>query len=151
MTTPRTSLALACLSLALASPLTFAAADQAHRVTDREAGTRAPSTNSAASRGASPGTQGRIRSARQAPAPAGTRLVVLPVEHVGSSVPGPQSPAAAREEARAALAEARTECRREPDAASRRDCLAQAREEHDRLIGRTRTWSQTSEGTSSMR
>ena len=62
------------------------------------------------------------------------RVVVLPVEQVGSTEPGPQSPEAARQEAWAAMAEARQRCRVETDRQQRADCLSDAREDRDRLL-----------------
>jgi hypothetical protein len=62
------------------------------------------------------------------------RVVVLPVEQVGSTEPGPQSPEAARHEAAAAMAEARRLCRLEPDRQSRADCLSDARDDRDQLL-----------------
>ena len=62
------------------------------------------------------------------------RVVVLPVEQVGSTEPGPQSPEAARKEAAAAMAEARQRCRLEPDRQSRADCLSDARDDRDQLL-----------------
>jgi len=62
------------------------------------------------------------------------RVVVLPTQRVGSDVPGPQSPSAARKEAAAAWAENRRACREEVDRSARRDCLQDARADHDRLL-----------------
>ena len=62
------------------------------------------------------------------------QVVVLPIEQVGSDVPGPQSPSAARQEALAAYAENRRACREEADRSARRDCLEAAREDRDRLL-----------------
>ena len=62
------------------------------------------------------------------------RLVVLPTQRVGSDMPGPQSPAAARKEAAAAWAENRRACREEIDRSARRECLEDARADHDRLL-----------------
>ena len=80
--------------------------------------------------------------AQTAPAPAvpttviilPEQVVVLPTEWIGSSEPGPQTPAAARQEAAAALAEARTDCRQEGTADARSNCLADARKAHDRAL-----------------
>lgn len=66
---------------------------------------------------------------------AGAQVVVIErFVQVGSTEPGPQSPSAARQEAAAALAVARRECAKEPDRASRQECLAAAREDHRNLI-----------------
>lgn len=62
------------------------------------------------------------------------RVVTLPTEQIGSDVPGPQSPAAARQEALAAYAENRRACRDETDRSARRDCLAAAKADRDRLL-----------------
>jgi hypothetical protein len=61
-------------------------------------------------------------------------IVTLPTERIGSDVPGPQSPSAAREEAAAAWAENRRACREEADRQARQECLEAAREDRDRLL-----------------
>jgi hypothetical protein len=61
-------------------------------------------------------------------------IVTLPTEQVGSDVPGPQSPSAARQEAAAAYAENRRACLQEADRSDRRDCLEAARADRDRLL-----------------
>lgn len=55
-------------------------------------------------------------------------IVIYSKEYIGSREPGPQDPQAAREEAAAALAVARGECRREFDRDTRSQCLAQAQD-----------------------
>jgi hypothetical protein len=62
------------------------------------------------------------------------KTVVGPTITVGSTQPPPETPAAARHEAVAALAQARQACRQEADRESRRACLAAAREDHDKLM-----------------
>jgi len=66
------------------------------------------------------------------------KTVVEPTVTVGSMDPGPESPAAARKEAAAALAEARRQCRSEPDRTARDDCLAAAREDYRQLMASAR-------------
>ena len=53
---------------------------------------------------------------------------------VGSTEPSPESPAAARHEAAAALAEAKRECRKEPSRPERQDCLDAARLDYRNLM-----------------
>jgi hypothetical protein len=53
---------------------------------------------------------------------------------IGSDEPSPESPAAARKEAAAALAQARKDCRKEPGRDEQKSCLDAAREDHDKLM-----------------
>ncbi|MEO7114353.1 MAG: hypothetical protein ABIZ18_00705 [Caldimonas sp.] len=62
------------------------------------------------------------------------QVVVRPTEWIGSSEPGPQTAAAARQEAAAVFAAARTDCRQEGTADARSSCLAEARKAHDRAL-----------------
>jgi hypothetical protein len=57
-----------------------------------------------------------------------TRIVV------GSTEPSAETPQAARHEAGAALAEARRDCRKEQGREAQESCLADAREDHRRLM-----------------
>ena len=72
------------------------------------------------------------------PAAAQGTVVIERFITVGSSEPGPQSPQAARQEAAAAMAEARRECRKESDRESREQCLAAAREDYRDLMEEAR-------------
>ncbi len=62
--------------------------------------------------------------------PAPQPIIIHSKEYVGSHEPGPQDPQAAREEAGAALAEARTQCRRERDRDTRNQCLREAQDRY---------------------
>ena len=53
---------------------------------------------------------------------------------VGSSEPTPESPAAARREAAAALAQAQRDCRKESDRDARKSCLDAARDDYRTLM-----------------
>jgi hypothetical protein len=53
---------------------------------------------------------------------------------VGSTEPSPETPMAARHEASAALAEAKRDCRKEPSASERQDCLDAARLDYRNLM-----------------
>jgi hypothetical protein len=57
---------------------------------------------------------------------------------VGSSEPSPESPSAARHEAAAVLAEARRDCRAEPNREDRQSCMQQAREDYRSLMATAR-------------
>lgn len=57
-------------------------------------------------------------------------IIIYSKEYIGSHEPGPQDPQAARQEAGAALAEARTRCRQERDSSTRNQCLQQAEDRY---------------------
>ena len=57
-------------------------------------------------------------------------IIIYSKEYIGSHEPGPQDPQAARQEAGAALAEARTRCRQERDSSTRNQCLQQAQDRY---------------------
>jgi hypothetical protein len=61
---------------------------------------------------------------------------VLPTETIGSTEPTPEAPAAAREEAHAALAEAERACQRESSRDARRDCMTVAHEDYRNTLAR---------------
>nr|HET7859834.1 hypothetical protein [Caldimonas sp.] len=60
---------------------------------------------------------------------------------VGSTEPSPESAAAARHEAAAALAQARHDCREEANRADRQSCLDAARADYRHLMEMARTAS----------
>ena len=57
-----------------------------------------------------------------------------PAVIVGSTEPTPESPAIARKEARAALAQAKQSCRHEPDGNAQETCLTQARDDYNHMM-----------------
>jgi hypothetical protein len=57
-----------------------------------------------------------------------------PTVMVGSSDPTPESPAIARKEAAAALAQAKRDCRRQGDRSAQGACLSQAREDYRQMM-----------------
>lgn len=63
-----------------------------------------------------------------------TRTITDPTITVGSTEPTPESPAIARKEAAAVLAQAREDCRREKDRGAQRSCLSAARDDYDRMM-----------------
>ena len=66
----------------------------------------------------------------QAVQPPPQPIVIHSKEYIGSAEPSPQDPQAAREEAGAALAAARTQCRQERDRDTRNQCLQQAQDRY---------------------
>jgi hypothetical protein len=53
---------------------------------------------------------------------------------VGSTEPSPESPMAARKEAAAALAQAKRDCRKEPDRDAQNSCLSAAHDDYRKLM-----------------
>jgi hypothetical protein len=64
----------------------------------------------------------------------GSTTIVEPTITVGSTEPTPESPAIARKEAGAALAQAKQECRKEGDRDTQQSCLADARADYDNMM-----------------
>ncbi len=69
-------------------------------------------------------------SAESVPAAASTGERIV----IGSTEPTPESPQAARNEARSMMAQARQECRKEASRADRESCLANARDDYHDLM-----------------
>ena len=67
-------------------------------------------------------------------ATAQTSTIVEPTVTVGSTEPTPESPAIARKEAAAALAQARQDCRKENDREAQKTCLSAARDDYDQMM-----------------
>jgi len=57
---------------------------------------------------------------------------------VGSSEPSPESPSAARHEAAAVLAEAKRDCRAEPNREDRQSCMQAARDDYRNVMATAR-------------
>jgi hypothetical protein len=60
--------------------------------------------------------------------------VIEPTVTVGSTEPTPERPAVARKEAAAALAQAKKDCRRQPDRDAQKACMADARNDYNDLM-----------------
>jgi ubiquitin len=63
-----------------------------------------------------------------------TATIAEPTVTVGSTEPTPESPAIARKEAGAALAQARQDCRKENDRQAQKTCLSAARDDYDQMM-----------------
>ena len=65
-------------------------------------------------------------------------VVVEPTQVVGPMTPTPESPAIARKEAAAALAEAKRDCRRQPDS-EQKSCLSAAQDDYRSQMANARS------------
>lgn len=59
------------------------------------------------------------------------------VSWVGSQTPSPESPAAARDEARSMLRQSTQECKREHGMQAQKDCMKSAHEDYSGMMGST--------------
>ncbi len=67
-------------------------------------------------------------------AAAETTTIIEPTVTVGSTEPTPESPAIARKEAAAALAQAEHDCRKDQDRAEQKNCLSDARDDYNQMM-----------------
>jgi hypothetical protein len=75
-----------------------------------------------------------VASLASAAAVTAQQVVVEPTVTVGSTEPTPESPAIARKEAAAALAQAKHDCRKEQDKSAQQSCLTQAHDDYNQMM-----------------
>lgn len=64
------------------------------------------------------------------------RTITEPTITIGSMTPTPESPAIARKEAAAVLAQAQRDCPKEPGRDARKSCMASARTDYDHMMAK---------------